>query len=211
MYKNPIEGKLYKKLNRDKSINKYFSSSSVGKCMQLIDDYYHSTNTFSKIGWENYYYTEEREQRLKEIYNILREKLHDMLGYEIEDYIFFRVIGQTYNGFVSELKIIKEMQDMFPNLDFIKATYELDEKYFTDFEVYSRGMLVFAGQVKPISYLYMNTPYQIQAKENHKRQRDEYVRLFNVPHYIFYYDENGLYEKEKVSNKINTILVMKTN
>ena len=77
--------------------------------------------------------------------------------------------------------------------------------------MWARVMLVFAGQVKPISYLYMNTPYQLQAKENHKRQKDEYVRLFNVPHYIFYYDENGLYEKEKVSNKINTILVMKTN
>ena len=209
MYRNPINSTLYSKLNKDKSVNKYFKSASVGKCMKLIDEYYHSTDNFNKIGWENYYLTEERESRLKEIYDILREQLQDMLGYEIEDYIFFRVIGQTYNGYVSEINILNEFKEMFPNMDFIRATYEIDEKYFTDFEAYVNGILFFGGQIKPISYKYMNTPYQMKAKENHKRQRDEYVKLFNVPHYLFFYEDGQLYDKEKIYNKINTILALK--
>jgi hypothetical protein len=211
MYKNPISPNTYSKLNKDKSINKYFKSDSVGKCMKLIDDYYQSTDNFCKLGWENYYLTEERKNRLNDIYKELREEQQEVLGVDLSDYIFYRVLGQTYNGYVAELNILKELKKSFPKLDFIKATYELDEKYFTDFEVYTGGLLIFGGQIKPISYLYMSTPYQKRAKENHKRQRDEYVKKFNVPHYLLYYDENGLYEKENICNKINTILALKNN
>lgn len=209
MYRIPIEDKLYKKLNRDASINKYFRSSSVGGYMKIIEEYYRSTDNFNKIGWENFYLTKERRDRLNEIYLILRDKLQNMLGVEIQDYIFYRVVGQTYNGFVTELNIIKEFQNEFPNIDFIKANPELDEKYFTDFEAYTKGLLIFGIQVKPVSYLHMSKPYQIKSKENHEVQRQNYMRIFKVPHKIVYYDKGELLDKEKTFNEINTILVSK--
>ena len=64
MYINPIEDKIYKTLNQDKRVNKYFNSKSVGKCMKLIDNYYRLSNEFTMDGWETFYLTIYREIRL---------------------------------------------------------------------------------------------------------------------------------------------------
>ena len=212
MYEIPIPLDLYRKLNKDSTLKKYFTSSSVGKCMKLIDDYYSNTDTFSQMGWENYYLTKKRADKLNEIYNELIKLLTNLSKEDIRDYIFHRVIGQTYNGFLNELNIINKLQDEFPQLDFIKATYELDEQYFTDFEAYYNGELVLGGQIKPISYYYMNTPYQIRAKENHEAQRQKYISTFKAPHLLlFYMGDGSLYEQQKIFDKINIILVIENN
>lgn len=205
MYKNPVNLKLYSLWNKDKRINKYFRSTSVGKCMKLIDDYYHSTDLFCAAGWEKYYLTPQREDRLgdviKEIAPILKASEED-----VYDYVFYRVLGQTYNGYLVELNIIDELQNEFPELDMLKATYELDEKYFTDFECYSNDTLVFGSQIKPISYKYMSTPYQKRAKQNHEEQRKAYIHKYKAPHFMIFYDNGEIIDKEKILDKINIIL-----
>lgn len=205
MYSNPVNIKLYSKWNKIKEVNKYFRSSSVGKCMKLIDDYYHSTNLFTASGWENYYLTPQRENRLGEIIErvtaIVKASEED-----VYDYVFFRVLGQTYNGFVTELNVMQEVQLEFPNLDMLKSTYDLDENYFTDFECYDKDTLVFGSQVKPISYKFMSSPYQIKAKENHEVQRKSYISKYKVPHVMIYYDNGVIVDKQKLLEKINIIL-----
>lgn len=209
MYKNPIEDKLYKRLNKNKGIANLFYDNSIGDCMGLITEYYNTTNNFTKRGWENYYLTDQRKNRLNEIYLILREKLQDVLGVDIQDYIFYRVICQTYNGFVIELNILKQFKSKFPNINFIQASREKDKKYFTDIEAYIGNKLLFGIQVKPKSYLMMNNP---STKNYHNELREKYQKTFNTLHYMVYYEDNFcIYEKEKIFNKINTILVMKTN
>lgn len=209
MYSLPIDRNIYSKMNKDRSINKYFSSKSVGKCIKLIDDYYHSTNMFSKVGWENYYLTKEREIRLFDIIDIIRPKISYATYQDVMDYVYFRVVGQTYNGYLTELNVINELKKIFPNLVFEKSTFELDEQFFTDFECFTDNELVFAGQIKPVSYKKMNTPYQVQAKENHRVQRQAYMDKFKVPHFMFYYDNGELTDKEELTNQINTILYLK--
>ena len=205
MYKNPVNPKLFSAWNKNKQINKYFNSKSVGKCMKLIDDYYHSTDMFSAIGWENYYLTPQREDRL----GVIIETIVNILGASENDvyqYVFHRVLGQTYNGYVTELNIIDELQNHFPELDMLKSTYELDEKYFTDFECYSDDTLVFGSQIKPISYKYMSTPYQKRAKQNHEEQRKAYIDKYKAPHFMIFYDNGQIIDKEKILDKINIIL-----
>ena len=205
MYINPIEDKIYKTLNQDRRVNKYFNSKSVGKCMKLIDNYYRLSNEFTMDGWETFYLTIDREIRIGEI----AFKIKELTGYDdktIVDYIYHRIIGQTYNGFVREMKFIKQLNNFYPNLDFRKALYELDEKYFTDFEVYTKDTLVFGGQIKPISYKYMSKPYQVKAKENHEKQRLDYRERFKVPHLLIYYQDEEIYELQKIKNKIDIIL-----
>jgi len=209
MYRNPLSEKVYSKLNKNRSINRFFNQKSVGKCMELINDYYHSTKNFCKLGWENYYLTEKRTKRLNEIYLILREKHQDVLAVDLSDFIFLRVIAQTYNGFLTELNIIKILQENFPKLYFERTTNDLDANYFTDFQTYTNGKLVFGGQIKPISYKYMSTSYQLKQKKNHQIQKEAYIKLFKVPHMLLYYDNNDLYDKQKVFNKINIILTFK--
>ena len=104
------------------------------------------------------------------------------------------------------MKFIKQLNSFYPNLDFRKALYELDEKYFTDFEVYTKDTLVFVAQIKPISYMYMSKPYQVKAKENHEKQRLDYRERFKVPHLLIYYQDEEIYELQKIKNKIDIIL-----
>jgi hypothetical protein len=53
----------------------------------------------------------------------------------------------------------------------------------------------------------MNTPYQMQAKLNHEEQMKRYRDKYKVPHFLIYYENNSIYEKEKVLEKINILLV----
>ena len=208
MYEIPLDKTTYSKLNKDRYINSYFRSDSVGKCMQLIDEYYHTANRFTQLGWETFY-LQDRDDRLVEIADIIANRYDYISHFMAYDYVFYRVVGQTYNGFVRELKIIKRLSVEFPALNFEKAAYELDEKYFTDFQVYYDQELVMGGQVKPISYKYMNTPYQRKAKENHQEQRKLYMDTFNVPHFILYYDGEEIVNLQEYTNKINIILHLK--
>lgn len=205
MFDLPINGYTYSKLNKNKTINRYFSSSSVGKCMKLIDDCFRSCEHFSKRSWTDYYYEINGTARLTEITDAITEitKIDREI---IKRYVFHRVIGQTYNGFITEIKVLQEIQNEFQGLDFGKTEYFIDEQYFTDFEAYYGDELVLGGQIKPISYYYMSTPYQKKAKENHNKQREEYSRMFRVPHILVFYEDGKLYNKTKVFNKINLIL-----
>jgi hypothetical protein len=53
----------------------------------------------------------------------------------------------------------------------------------------------------------MNTPYQNQAKLNHELQRQKYKDEFKVPHFLIYYENNKLQDKQKVIDRINTLLI----
>jgi len=209
MYKLQIDKKLYTKLNKNKSIAKYFYDNSIGDCMGLITEYYNSTDNFTKRGWENYYLTDQRKDRLNEIYLELREKLQDVLGVDIVDYIFYRVVCQTYNGFVIELNILKQFQSEFPNINFTQASREKDKKYFTDIEAYVGDVLLFGIQVKPKTYLLMNNPH---TKNYHNELKEKYKKTFNTLHYMVYYEDDfNIYEKEKIFNEINITLALKNN
>jgi hypothetical protein len=195
----------FSKLNKDKKISYLFRSSSVGKCAKIFDDYYKSTIELKPAEWYRFYESVMGITILKEVTNKLIEltNLSEAVCY---DYVKFRVLGQTWNGMLNEINLIEELKQEFPNIDFKKADYNLDENYFTDWEAYSNDNLFLGLQIKPITYMYMNTPYQNQAKLNHERQRTNYKEKFKVPHFLIYYENGKLYEKQKVLNQINILL-----
>jgi hypothetical protein len=195
----------FSKLNKDKKISYLFRSSSVGKCAKIFDDYYKSTIELKPAEWYRFYESVMGITILKEVTNKLIEltNLSEAVCY---DYVKFRVLGQTWNGMLNEINLIEELKQEFPNIDFKKADYDLDENYFTDWQAYSNDTLFLGLQIKPITYMYMNTPYQNQAKLNHERQRTNYKEKFKVPHFLIYYENGKLYEKQKVLNQINILL-----
>ena len=195
----------FSKLNKDKKISYLFRSSSVGKCAKIFDDYYKSTIELKPAEWYRFYESVMGITILKEVTNKLIEltNLSEAVCY---DYVKFRVLGQTWNGMLNEINLIEELKQEFPNIDFKKADYNLDENYFTDWEAYSNDKLFLGLQIKPITYMYMNTPYQNQAKLNHEMQRTNYKEKFKVPHFLIYYENGKLYEKQKVLNQINILL-----
>jgi len=195
----------FSKLNKDKKISYLFRSSNVGKCAKIFDDYYKSTIELKPAEWYRFYESVMGITILKEVTNKLIE-LTNLSEDVCYDYTKFRVLGQTWNGMLNEINLIEELKQEFPNIDFKKADYDLDENYFTDWEAYSNDTLFLGLQIKPITYKYMNTPYQNKAKLNHERQRTNYKEKFKVPHFLIYYENGKLYEKQKVLNQINILL-----
>lgn len=200
-----LSKETYSALNKDKRISYLFRSSYAGKCAKIFDDYYKSTNELIPAGWYIFYESVMGITVLKEISNKIVE-LTNLSEAECFEYTKFRILGQTWNGMLNEISLIEELKQEFPNIDFKKADYNLDENYFTDWQAFSNNKLFLGLQIKPITYAYMNTPYQNQAKLNHERQRTNYKEKFKVPHFLIFYENGKLYEKQKVLNQINILL-----
>ena len=159
--------------------------------------------------WQTYYFDNVGLDGYMNAVDSIKKIYPELDNLTVDKYVHFRIIGQTWNGFVNELNVINELDDEFENIDFFKAPYILDEMYFTDWEAYIGNTKLFGIQIKPITYKYMNTPYQIMAKANHEKQRDLYKEKYGVPHYIFYYENNKLYDKQYAINQINTCMALK--
>lgn len=204
-FKLSLNNDVFSKLNKDKKISALFRSSQVGKCAKIFDDYYKSTIELKPAEWYLFYESVMGITILKDTADKLI-KLTNLSEDICFDYVKFRVLGQTWNGMLNEISLIYELKEEFPNIDFKKADYDLDENYFTDWEAYSNDKLFLGLQIKPITYMYMNTPYQNQAKLNHERQRTNYKEKFKVPHFLIYYENGKLYEKQRIINQINILL-----
>jgi hypothetical protein len=209
-FENRTPNLLYREYNKDRPLNSFFSSKRIGKCVKIYDDYFQAVNgDIDKQGWEKYCLSKIRRENLINAVDFMAAKYHiDKL--DAAEYVHFRIVGQTWNGMQYELRCIKKLNEFFPNIQFKKTPYDIDEQYCTDWEAYS-DKLLFGIQIKPESYVYMNSPYQIRAKENHQAQIEKYKEKFNVPHFFVYYTDGKMIQDITLFNKINTYLAMNIN
>jgi len=188
-----------------------FWSSNVGKCSEIFDNFFRDKEySFTKEDWVRYYFDSQGKVILNDISQYIYSNYNCEL-IQAKQYVFHRVLGQTWNGMINEMNVIKDICIDFPNIKFIKTKHEIDENYFTDWEAYSDDKLLFGIQIKPISYKKMSGAFQLKSKEHHDKQRELYKKEFNVPHIIIYYENNAIYDRNYVLNQINTILAMKIN
>ena len=127
-YNIDIPNTVYRNLNKSPYINKYFSTTYVGNCMELITDFYKYTEIRTHNAWENYYDNMVGFKNLTKIYDILEQRL-DVKKEYIKKYIWHRVIGQTWNGFKNEISVIDELQKEFPNTQIKKTSFKSSLKY----------------------------------------------------------------------------------
>lgn len=207
---NVVPKEIYGKLNKDRSVNYHFRSDNVGKCAQLFEEFRKDDRfKFDKKNWERWYFANRPKEPLSIAADYIVSK-YDIDLLTAKKYVHYRIIGQTWNGMMIEENVVRELEETFLNIMFLKTPYEIDEQYFTDWEAYDmKGgkKLLFGIQIKPLSYQKMNTSYQQKAKENHQIQAEAYRKKFKVPHVIIYYDNKKIHDKEELFLKINTILV----
>lgn len=207
IYPTPIDSALYREFNKDRRLNTFFQSTKVGKCVKMFDDYYQSVNgDIRQKGWRDYYLNNADRIALLNATDFIVEK-YKIGTQTAAEYVFHRVVGQTWNGMVYEMRCIDTLQKYFPNIEFKKAPYELDENYCVDWQAFDNKLL-FGIQIKPESYRYMNSPYQIKAKERHQEQIEKYKKEFNVPHFFVYYTDGKMVQDIDLFNKINTYLAL---
>lgn len=208
-YKKDIPDDIYRKINKDQQVNRHFRSDNVGKCALIFDEFFKTTPRINQRHWEKYYFSQRSKEPLVKASEFIAEKY----GIDLQiakQYVFYRVIGQTWNGMITEINIINEMESYFRTITFMKADYEKDEQFFTDWEAFNmkgKKKLLFGIQIKPISYQKMSTPYQLKAKENHKRQAKEYTEKFGVPHFVVYYENRKVHNPQELYDKIDTMLL----
>jgi len=203
-YSHGLDEKLFRTLNKDKGINQFFGIRYVGECMKTINDFYFNSEDRTHKGWEAWYKQKIGFDKLMYVSHRCNIKLPDLPYEDLKRYTYFRVIGQTWNGFSRELSIIEELKEHF-NCEIRKTTFDIDHNYCIDAELVENDMILLGIQIKPISYKKMNTTYQLKAKENHKKKNDEYAKLY-APYLYVFYDNGEIANKQETINKINTII-----
>lgn len=210
-FENPIPVYLYKQFNRDRLLARFFYSSRVGKCVQIYDQYYQSVKgKVTKEGWTDYYLARVDRQNLVAPAHFIADKYRLEMN-EAAEFVLFRVVGQTWNGMMNEVNCINHLQEWFPNVEFRKTTYEVDEEYCTDWEGFSNGKLLFGLQIKPESYYFMNSPHQNRAKEFDQEKIAKYKDKFGVAHFFVFYSNNKFIHSQPLFNQINTYLALSIN
>jgi hypothetical protein len=204
-YTIPIDQKLFRELNKSRSVNKFFGITYVGECVRLISEYHEADPRPSQRGWENFYGNIQGFEGLTLITKELMALLPHLDIHTIKQYVFHRVIGQTWNGYANEMIIIEQLKQEFPSCDILKSSFRVDHEYCIDAEMFYNSDLLLGIQIKPLSYKKMNTPYQLQAKANHRAKNLAYQNLY-APFVYVYYDNNKIVDKEDLLNQISTII-----
>ena len=177
----------------------------MGECVRLISEYHETTKNPTQKGWEEFYSVIQGFEGLTYVTKELCALLPDLEVKSIKQYIFHRVIGQTWNGYANEMLIIKELNAEFPSCEILKTSFEVDHEYCIDAEMFHNTDLLLGIQIKPISYRKMNTEYQRQAKENHRQKNIQYQNLY-APYVYVYYDNHKIVDKKELLNQISTII-----
>lgn len=211
-YLNDLDKRIYSKLNKSRKVNKFFGIEYVGKCLEMISNAYQACQglMFTKDLWEGWYDAEWGFEKLRTVSEWLHEIHPEIDLDDIKRYVFFRVIAQTWNGFLNEELIIDEMREIFTGVDIRRTAYHIDHEYCIDAEFVIKDQILLGVQVKPISYKYMSTPYQLKAKENHRVKNELYRKMY-APYIYVYYKDNTITDRIQTFNKINTILLMQSD
>ena len=118
-YKQPLNDALYRKLNKDKSVNHFFQTKYVGKCMKLISDFHKYNESKTHKDWEYSYKCTVGFKQLSYVSQRIHLKNRWIPLEEVKQYVFYRVIGQTWNGYQQEQSIIDERKEEFRNIDIV--------------------------------------------------------------------------------------------
>lgn len=209
LYPQPsqITKAAYQTLNRDRIVNQWFSKDKVGECIRLLSDYMEADPSPTKRGWEEFYGLIQGYDGLTEASSAIH-RMYPAIDLEYcKRYVHFRVIGQTWNGYQKEMNVIEQLRAEYPKMEIKKTSFEVDHEFCIDVELFSHGVLLLGIQVKPSSYIKMNTPYQQRVKEAHKEKNEAYKASF-APYIYVYYEDDQIVDKQGVLNQIDAILQM---
>ena len=139
-YTKDIPDDIYRKINKDQQVNRHFRSDNVGRCAEMFDDFFKTTPRINKRHWEKYYFNQRGKEPLVKASEFIAEK-HNVDLQIAKQYVYYRVIGQTWNGMITEINVINEMEKYFRTITFMKADYEKDclhptNYYYDSFRYY---------------------------------------------------------------------------
>ena len=139
--------------------------------MKLISDFhkYHESKTHKD--WEYSYKCTVGYKQLSYVSQRIHLKNQWIPLEQVKQYVFYRVIGQTWNGYQQELSIIDELKEQFTNIDIIKTDLEKDHTYCIDVEIIKDDYIVLGDTDK--TYLIQDDEHSLPKQSKRKPQREE--------------------------------------
>jgi hypothetical protein len=202
-----IPQKLYRELNQSGAVKKYFDVRYVGKCIDLIEQYYASTDATTHKGWESFYEAVQGWNGLKNAAVEISKLFPNADVQDIKRYVYHRVIGQTWNGLNRELILVQDLSHWFPELNIHRASFEIDHQYCIDVEVRLGEQVLLGIQLKPESYQRMSAPSQMQSKQAHYIKNEQYAKDYAPYLYVYYNGTTGeILNIEQVFDYIKSLM-----
>lgn len=126
----------------------------------------------------------------------LAKQFHSILGSEylfseVCQYIWIRIFFETNEGVQRELKALLKFQLQNPELEIQSCGVEKDFKFAIDAEVFKSGRLIYAIQVKSMSYLKDQQVILKQTKRFNHRKQELYTKQYKVPVYHLIANKKG--------------------
>ena len=163
----------------------------IGHTMSLV----RSRRWEKKEDWMNWYYSNvisynKIESVAKQLKKDLAAEGIRYSDLETKEICFFRIIGETWNGFIRETETIKLLELRKPSWIFKLTDAEKDIGLGVDAECFEDGKLVGAVQVKPHSF-YRRIKHNAPAYVNFVNKIRKYQDRYPVTVYVIFSKMNG--------------------
>lgn len=211
---NSLWNKL--KLNNKRSIGclMYLIKKSKAKTLEEWSEYYFKTGLIRKKLTKEYLLKEEFNKinaeygrTIDDLMLIAKEfkKYFNQPLNIIFNYVYIRVIDETWIGYSRELSAFNEIKSILKEGYSVKdVDYEKDIAYAVDFEIFKNDELIIGIQLKSTKYKEANNGILIQTKNMNHRKNDLYKESYNIDVLYLYIDSNN-----KIENLDDLIKLMK--
>lgn len=167
-------------------------------------------NRIQALSWQlknlNYQYGRTKEDLMSKARKLNSVAINLTLA-ECYECVRFRTICETWNGIiVRENNTIKNLSQLFPNLEFRKTDGNIDHTYAVDYEVLCDGVLKCGIQIKPKSYMF-NAPYLQKARYANQQKYAAYTKLKGVPVLTIISKGNGEIVNEETLRELRDAVV----
>ena len=222
------QNREFNKTNEPWNNLKLNHTTNIGAVMALIKN--SKATCFEE--WESYYFQTGRERLEKistatnksEISEINRyhgrtqEELLEIarrmalyLDIPVEkayNYVYIRVIDETWLGYSRELKVLKQIQNI--SKKYFKLTASgvdsfTDTEYAVDFEVHQDDILVLGIQLKSVKYRDSTMKAVDDVKKINKAKNDEYTAKFGAPVLYLYVDKGEVVNMNELIEFLDTL------
>lgn len=192
---------------RQRLINQKFSGEKKERVLDFLNPLFYGnkgylTNDDTKdMLYINGYFGRTEEELLKlgeHLYRKMKERNPKTTLKFCQQSVFYRVICETWNGVIGrELNTIATLQDIYPNINFVKTSADADFKYGIDYEMRDKEDNLLLGlQIKPKSYKMAKTREVLAVKMTNDKKNSSYSTKFNAPVVYVYSSMSGKVEEE---------------
>lgn len=124
------------------------------------------------------------------------------------NFVYIRVLDETWKGYESELNAAKSMQsicEQYSNLTISHTDFTKDNEYAVDFEISQNDSILLGIQIKPTTYRDSSNPGVIRDKKINEKKNQEYTNKFGANVLYLYTDWGKIVNLDELHEQLNLL------